>query len=80
VNLVKESISIIGSEMEGIFTSRNLFSGYKINVGVVINKSIFELSYHTMPNLKYPILTNDQNNLLEFIDADYFTVNIIIPI
>ena len=44
-----------------------------------MGKVIFEISYHTMPNLKYPILTNDENNLLDFIDADYMTVNITIP-
>ena len=80
INLIRESISVIGSEIVGVFTSKNFFSGYKINAGIVINKAIFEISYHTMPNLKYPILTNDQNNLLEFIDADYLTVNITIPI
>ena len=79
INLIRESIAFIGSEVKGIFTSKNLYSGYKINAGILMGKVIFEVSYHTMPNLKYPILTNDENNLLDFIDADYMTVNITIP-
>lgn len=77
INLFRESIEFIGSEVKGIFTSKNLYSGYKINAGILMDKTIFEVSYHTMPNLKYPILTNDGNNLLDFINADYMTVNII---
>jgi len=80
LSLVAESINIIGSEITGIFTSRNLFSGFKINAGILLGKTTFEVSYHTMPTLKYPILTNDESDLLDFIDADYLTINISFPL
>ena len=44
-----------------------------------MGKVIFEVLYHTMPSLKYPILTNDESDLLDFIDADYMSVNISYP-
>ena len=74
--MVVESIKFIGSEITGIFSSKNLYSGYKINAGVMLGKTHFEVAYHAMPSLKYPILTNDESNLLDFIDADYLSVNI----
>ena len=61
-------------------SSNNLYSGYKINAGILMEKAIFELSYHTMPTLKYPILTNDETDLLDYIDADYLSVNISFPL
>jgi len=76
MSLIAESINFIGSEITGIFTSKNLFTGYKINAGVMLGKTHFEVAYHTMPSLKYPILTNDESDLLDFIDADYLSVNI----
>ena len=80
LTLVAESIKFIGSEITGIFSSKNLYSGYKINAGILMGKAIFELSYHTMPTLKYPILTNDETDLLDYIDADYLSVNISFPL
>ncbi len=73
-------ITVVGDELRGIFNATDVLGGLKFNFGFE-NKSktdVFyglDFTYNIIPALEYPILSKNENKLVDFINADYLSIN-----
>ena len=68
------------SDIRGIFDYEKSYGGFKINLGysaLISSNNCFniDLTYNIIPSLDYPILSSQENKLVDYINADYVSID-----